>query len=263
MSRIIKGLIYYVKYGYILSLNSRHLALKYKHNSSLRNADGTLSLLNAAAYTLPNANNPDGIAVDQSRKYLIVSEFAGGSAWNAISLTIASGGFLTFNSQATLSSGGEPLYPFLPDPNTSSGEYLYAFGPTGLYLATLSASGTITITENTAIQPSGSNLLGVAWIDPTGTYMYVSNFNGTSNSDSLSQYLINADGSVTPGSAPTIQLSSGGDSLYPGFYDTADGILVIGYGNSLATFEYNALNGSLKTLSLDAGALSDGVLVGY
>lgn len=153
--------------------------------------------------------------------------------------------------------------PFLPDPNTSSGEYLYAFGPTGLYLATLSASGTITITENTAIQPSGSNLLGVAWIDPTGTYMYVSNFNGTSNSDSLSQYLINADGSVTPGSAPTIQLSSGGDSLYPGFYDTADGILVIGYGNSLATFEYNALNGSLKTLSLDAGALSDGVLVGY
>lgn len=233
------------------------------------NADGTLSLLNAAAYTLPNANNPDGIAVDQSKKYLIVSEFAGGSAWNAISLTIEAGGLLTFNSQATLSSGGEPLYPFLPDPNTSSGEFLYAFGPTGLYLETLSASGTITITENTAIQPSGSNQLGVAWIDPTGTYLYVSNFDETSNSDSLSQYLINADGSVTPGSAPTIQLSSGGiggnggNNLYPGFYDTADGILMIGYGHSFATFEYNALNGSLKTLSLDAGYLFDGVLVGY
>ena len=159
--------------------------------------------------------------------------------------------------------------PFLPDPNTSSGEYLYAFGPTGLYLATLSASGTITITENTAIQPLGSNLLGVAWIDPTGTYMYVSNFDGISNSDSLSQYLINADGSVTPGSNPTIQLSSGGiggnggNILYPGFYDTADGILMIGYGHSFATFEYNALNGSLKTLSLDVGDLFDGVLVGY
>ena len=74
---------------------------------------------------------------------------------------------------------------------------------------------------------------------------------------------------MTPGSAPTIQLSSGGiggnggNNLYPGFYDTADGILMIGYGHSFATFEYNALNSSLKTLSLDAGYLFDGVLVGY
>ena len=87
--------------------------------------------------------------------------------------------------------------------------------------------------------------------------------------ETIVQYNINTDGSLTAGSMPSIQVATGsngsvgGVTESPGFYDSTNGMVVIPIGGYLTTYTFNALNGYLTALSLRTGDAPSGIMAAY
>ena len=229
------------------------------------NSDGSLTLLKSAAYTV-SGGAPWGMALDASGKYLVVSEEETSASWNALALTIGPSGTLSLSSEQTGISG--VASNIVPDPVTTKGDYLYA-STTGYVYEIALTSGTISVTVNSSIPLTSNTNPYPAWIDPTGTYIFFAEYNLNTFSESLVQYTIGSSGALMSGSMPSISIasgsngSSGGFTNSIGFYESANGIVVIPVGGYLTTYTFNSLNGYLTALSLHTGDAPSGWMAAY
>lgn len=230
------------------------------------NSDGTLTFLQGAAYTV-SGGAPLAMAVDATGKYLVVSEYASTTTWNALSLTIGTGGTLSLASSQNGISGS--MSYVLADPSTTHGDYLYGSTPGAFYEISISGGGAITVTPDSSIVPNNNTTPTPAWIDPTGTWLFLAEYNGTTMAETLVQYNTNTNGSLTAGSMPQIQIATGsngsvgGYTSSPGFYESANGMVVIPVGGYLTTYTFNSLSGYLTSLSLHTGDAPSGIMAAY
>ena len=210
------------------------------------NSDGTLTSTGTPAY---NASNPVyGISEDQTGSYLVAAVLTSNTAWSAVALTVNSNGTLTYSNEQTGLSGGIPFY-WAADPSTTHGDFLYsgAWNGTYFYSAVL-VGGSVTVTTTTL---SGNHLYYPAWIDPTGTWLFMADNNETSLSESLTQYTIGSSGVLSAGAGGTIFVNSsdGGYTNALSGYDSNYGLVVFPYGGDVATLSFNSLNGTLSLIN--------------
>lgn len=208
-------------------------------------SDGTLGT--PAYHADPNAYTAWALSEDATKTYLVAADQTTTTSWAAQIWTIGSGGALTAGN---LSAQVQELpQSLVADPVTTNGNYLYA------YTALLSISGgTVTATDMSAYSGTcapGCNV-NPAWIDPTGTWLYVIVSDGNSGSiyTKVLQYEIASDGTLSPVGSGTVTLSSsqfyGGNPTVD--YMSANGILVVN-DEYLWTLSYNSLNGNLTLLN--------------
>lgn len=229
------------------------------------NADGSLSLISSDAYT--DTNGPAlTMALDVSGHYLVVAEYGSTTTWNARCLAIGAEGTLSLTSSQTGIPGDVNF--LYADPSATNGDYLYG-SSLGYFYQVAIAGGTITVTSNPSLVPNSNTTTTPVWIDPTGTWLFLAELDGLNDSETLVQYRINSAGSLTAGTMTPIQIATGGNGSVggftesPGFYDTTNGIVEIPVGGYLTTYSYNALSGSLTTLSLHTGDAPGGIMAAY
>ncbi|MHB1755995.1 MAG: hypothetical protein ACYCT9_00555 [Leptospirillum sp.] len=229
------------------------------------NSDGSLTLINGDAYTVANGA-PLVMTLDITGHYLVVGEYGSATTWDALCLSIGSGGTLSLSSSQT-GIAGDVSY-FYADPSSTNGDYLYGSYEGEFYTLSIN-SGTITVTADSSIVPNNNTTTTPAWIDPTGTWLFLAELDGSNDSETLVQYRINSDGSLTAGTMSPIQIATGsngsvgGFTESPGFYDSANVIVEIPVGGYLTTYSYNSSTGSLTALSLHTGNAPGGIMVAY
>lgn len=228
--------------------------------------DGTLTLENAAAYTV-SGGQPQAMSSDATRKYLIVSEYAGLTSWNALALAIGTEGTLSLDSEQTGILGSANF--ILPDPVLSSGNYLYASGEGFFYELSLSSGGTINVTDvSSSIAPTNETEPYPVWIDPTGTWLYLAEADFGTGAETLVQYRIDSSGTLSAGSEAPVQIASGTNGSFggftnsPGYYDPSSGIVALPIFGYLSTFSYGS-DGNLAPLALRTGSIGVGFMAGF
>lgn len=221
------------------------------------NTDGSLTSVGTPAY---NASNPVyGISEDETGSYLVAAVLTSNTTWGAVALTVNSNGTLTYSNEQTGISGGIPFY-WEVEPVSTHGDFMYsgAWNGTYFYSAALSG-GTITVTTTTK---TSGNLYYPAWIDPTGTWLFVTKYNGSSPSESLTQYTIGSTGALSLGPEGTITVSSsgGGYTNNVAGYDSNYGLVVFPYGGNVATLAFNSLNGTLSLINSSVASAPGGYM---
>jgi hypothetical protein len=221
------------------------------------NSDGTLTSTGTPAY---NASNPVyGISEDETGSYLVAAVVTSGSSWSTVVLTVNANGTLTYSNEQTGLSGGIPFY-WAADPSTTHGDFLYSGAWNGSYFySAVLSGGSVTVTTTTL---SGNHLYYPAWIDPTGTWLFMADNNETSLSESLTQYTIGSSGALSAGAGGSIVVnsSSGGYTNALSGYDSNYGLVVFPYGGDVATLSFNSLNGTLSLINSNVATAPGGYM---
>lgn len=213
-------------------------------------SDGALAPLSPA--TVPAGLHPRGIAIHPSGQYAYVTNRGDGTTMNdtLLQYTVGSDGKLTAMTPATVPTGGTP-YAVAVDP---SGRYAYVANYQGSTVTqyTIGASG--------ALAPMGvpSIAAGVKpsslTVDANG-HVYVTNFCEScgSGGDSVSQYTMGADGSLSAMTPATVTTAASpfGMALTPdgqyAYVASTAGYVVsqfsVGAGGSLAPLSPATLPG--------------------
>jgi 6-phosphogluconolactonase (cycloisomerase 2 family) len=158
--------------------------------------NGTLTPMNPPTISL--TATPTSIAVDPSGKYAYVGNNNGNAVFQ---YTIGPDGTLAPMSPATVLAVFGPNSVAV-DP---SGRYAYAGNNNGVPISpdsvsqyTIGTDGTLAPMSPASV-PAGSECDSVT-VDPSGKYVYVTNF----NDDSVSQYTIGKNGTLTPMTPATV-----------------------------------------------------------
>lgn len=221
------------------------------------NSDGSLTSVGTPAY---NANNPVyGISEDESGNHLVAAVLTSSTTWATVVLTVNANGTLTYSNEQTGISGGIPFY-WAVDPSTTHGDFLYsgAWNGTYFYSAALSG-GSVTVTTTTE---SNGNLYYPAWIDPSGTWLFMAEYNGSSPTETLTQYTIGSSGALSLGTEGTfiVNSSGGGYTNDVSGYDSNYGLVVFPYGGDVATLSFNSLNGALSLINSNVASAPGGYM---
>ena len=213
------------------------------------NSDGSLTTLQAPAYSAGANYDINTMAVDQSGTYLIVNAAVTTTDSEFLQLAIGGGGSLTLSSSQTGIIGWFPVV--ISDPNTTHGNYFYAGGSGNTNYYRISESGgTITATEQTALEPYSWPV----WIDSTGSWLTTLNSNDlTPQTTYILQYSIGTSGTLTTnGSSVTIN-SMWEDSSSPAQYDSSYGFVIMRAENVIIVGAPNSLNGSMTIKGMGTG----------
>ena len=205
------------------------------------NADGSLSVLQAPAYTAGTNYDINSMAIDQSGTYLIVNAAVTTTDSEFLQLAIGGGGTLTLSSSQTGIVGWQRT--LIADPNTTHGNYFYAGGgeDTNYYVVSESG-GTITATEQSALQENSWPV----WIDSSGTWLsMLDSAPNTPTSTSIQQYTISSSGSLSVNGAEISVNSQGTVSSSLAGYDSAYGFVIMMAGDVIIVGAPNSLNGSM------------------
>jgi hypothetical protein len=213
------------------------------------NADGSLTTLQAPAYTAGTNHYINSMALDQSGTYLIVNAAVTTTDSEFLQLTVGGGGTLTLSSSQTGIVGWQST--LISDPNTTHGNYFYAggSGDTNYYIVSESG-GTITATEQTALEVDSWPV----WIDQTGSWLTSLNSKtNTPQTTYIQQYSVGTSGTLTTnGSSITIN-SMWEDSSSPAQYDSSYGYVIMRAENAIIVGAPNTLNGSMTIKGTGTG----------
>lgn len=219
------------------------------------NGNGTLTAVGTPAY---NAGNPVyGMSVDATGTYLVAGVVTSGSTWDADVLTINSGGTLTYDStSASVSGAGVPFF-WTVDPSTTNGDFMFSSAWNGNYYYEAKLSGS-SITITTVTGTSNHNQAPV-WVDPSGTWLYMNDYNYSTYVSNLVQYSIGSSGTLTQTGTPIELASTGGISDSPASYVSSGGYLVVGAGG-VGVISYNSLNGAMTLQGFLSGIIPTGYM---
>ena len=146
------------------------------------------------------------------------------------------------------------------DPSTTHVDFLYsgAWNWTYFYSAALSG-GSITVTTTTK---TSGKLYYPAWIDPSGTWLFMAEYNGSSPAETLTQYTIGNSGGLSLGSEGTFTVnpSGGGYTNVVSGYDSNYGLVVFPYGGDVATLSFNSLSGTLSVIGTNVASAPGGYM---
>lgn len=205
------------------------------------NSNGSLTPLQAPAYTAGSNYDIESMAVDSTDSYLVVNAGINTTQSEFLLLTIGGGGALTLKASQTGFTGWAPV--LVQDPVTTHGNYYYAGGTSDSNYFTITAtSSSISVTANSA---SVEEVFPV-WIDPTGTWLsMLYSAPNTPTSTSMQQYTISSSGSLSANGSEVSVNSQGTVSSSLGGYDSTSGFVIVRAESNILVFGYNSFNGSL------------------
>ena len=213
------------------------------------NSDGSLTVLQAPAYSAGANQDINSLAVDQAGSYLIVNAAVTTTDSEFLQLAIGGGGTLTLSSSQTGIVGWQST--MISDPNTTHGNYFYTggSGETNYYLVAESG-GTITATEQTALEENSWPV----WIDATGSWLTTLNsISSTPQSTFIQQYTIGNTGTFSTNGDPVTINSMWEPSASPAQYDQAYGFVIMRAENVIIVGAPNSLNGSMTIKGTGTG----------
>jgi 6-phosphogluconolactonase (cycloisomerase 2 family) len=197
--------------------------------------------------TLNSSGETYCMTEDTTGGYLVAGVNAG-STYGIYVLADNQNGTLTLKNQLTGLSGS--VINLAADPNTANGDYVYGGGGSEFDILNVSSFASGNSGALTFMSTGSANMWGgVYWIDPTGTWAYLSNYNSSTFAQTLTRYNISSNGSLSSGSVLSTN-SSGSWISQEENYDSTNGFVLstnplFNSGGPIQALTENMTNGNL------------------